>query len=258
MSWELTRFVLSLRNLTPTEKAVAHSLACHAPKHGTAYPSMHTIALEAGLGSRRAAQMVMRRLESKGVISPTSSKGGGRKNPTHYRFNIENSMPVDALSETGNSESPFALCGNENSAYGCTKTDETANTDARNSESPFARDSSRDKEAVDSSESATTVSQEQMEREVQGAWNYYLEKFDKQEIISPSAKKVGVTVLTKLRRRHPGITSEQCMDAMTGAIDRARYLVKRQPAKGFFAKWHAIFGKFETFYSLWEECHEVR
>ena len=104
MSWELTRFVFSLRTLDPTEKAVAHSLAYHAPQDGTAWPSMETIALEAGLGSRRAAQRVVRRLELKGIISPATSKTGGRKNPAHYRFNLLNSDPPVALYRSGNSD----------------------------------------------------------------------------------------------------------------------------------------------------------
>jgi len=112
----------------------------------------------------------------------------------------------------------------------------------------------RDK-AVDSSESTTAaVSESQMESELLKVWSYYLEAFDKEEILSPSAKKAGMTVLSKLRQRHPAASSEQCVEGMTAAIDRARHIVKTQPKKLFFASWHAIFGKFETFYSLWEEA----
>src|ERR1035438_6120756 len=61
-------------------------------------------------------------------------------------------------------------------------------------------------------------------------------------------------VLTRLREKHTAILSEQCVDAMTGAIDRACHLVKSQPKKAFFSDWFAIFGNFDTFYSLWEEA----
>ena len=76
MSWELTKLVLSRRDLTPTEKAVAHCLAFHAPRNGTAYPSMTTIAEESGLADRQSAQKVVRRLEKKGVVYPVGSKKG--------------------------------------------------------------------------------------------------------------------------------------------------------------------------------------
>jgi hypothetical protein len=243
MSWELTRLVLSLRGLTPTEKAVAHSLAHHAPKHGSAYPSMETIALEAGLGNRTAAQKVVRRLEAKGIISPTTSKKGGRKNPTHYQFNCGNSIPTDALSDRENSIPGEPISG------------ETASLETGNSIPRDARDSSTDKEAVDSSATAPAVSQNQMEGELQAAWNYYLEAFDKQEILSPSAKKVGLAVLSELHRLgHSGAT---CVTTMQCAVDVAHHLVATQPKrKAFFASWFAIFGKWNTFVSLRQQWTE--
>src|SRR5579884_869579 len=96
MSWKLTRLVLERSDLNPTEKAVAHCLAFHAPEKGDAYPSMDTIALESGLSCRQAAQRVVRRLEAKGVITPTSTKRGGKRKTTHYRF--ANSNPPVAVS----------------------------------------------------------------------------------------------------------------------------------------------------------------
>lgn len=241
MSWELTQFVLSLRNLDPTEKAVAHSLACHAPKHGTAYPSMETIALEAGLGSRRAAQKVVRRLELTGIISPTTPKKGGRKNPTHYQFNLGNSEPPDALSRHGNSEPGGPNLG------------ETANQEVRNSEPGFARDSSSDKEAVDSSQTtAAAISENQMERELLTAWNYYLEAFDREEIISPSKKRMGMAVLSELYKKPVSNPAAE----MTHAIDMAHHIVKAQPKKAYFSKWSSIFGKWETFLSLHQQCRD--
>jgi|ERR1035438_3211357 hypothetical protein len=101
---------------------------------------------------------------------------------------------------------------------------------------------------------ATAVSESQMEKELQTAWDHYLDAFKKDEIISPSARRIGRVVLTRLREKHPAILSEQCVDAMTGAIDRACHLVKSQPKKAFFSDWFAIFGNFDTFYSLWEEA----
>jgi hypothetical protein len=203
---------------------------------------METIALESGLGNRRAAQKVVRRLEEKGVISPTTSKKGGRRNPTHYQFAIGNSVPTDALSGNGNSVPRDSSCT------------ETASLETVNSVPTDARDSSTDKEAADSTALAAAVSQDQMAKELEIVWNYYLEGFDKQGIISPSANKIGIAVLTELRRRYQGITSEQCTDAMTAAIDRARHLAETKPKKTFFSRWHAIFGRFDTFFSLWEEA----
>ena len=93
----------------------------------------------------------------------------------------------------------------------------------------------------------------QMEAELNAAWDHYLDAFKKDEIISPSARRIGRVVLTRLREKYPAILSEQCVDAMTGAIDRARHLAKTQPKKAFFSDWFKIFGNFDTFYSLWEE-----
>ncbi len=60
-------------------------------------------------------------------------------------------------------------------------------------------------------------------------------------------------MLSELRRRFPKVSSEQCIEATTAAIDRAQHLVKTQPTKAFFARWLSIFGKFDTFYSLWDD-----
>jgi hypothetical protein len=242
MSWELTRFVLSLQNLTPTEKAVAHSLAYHATKHSPAYPSMETIARESSLRSRRAAQKVVRILEAKGVISPTSSKKGGRKNPTRYRFNLGNSEPTDALSGTTNSEPGDPNLG------------ETANQETRNSEPGFARDS-RDRKAVDSSESTTTAfSEKQMEDELQLVWDYYCQAFRKEESFSPSKKKMGATVLVRMHEQEPG---RNVVHDITCAIDMVAHIVKRNPKKAYFASWPRIFAKWNTFVTLLAEYNET-
>jgi hypothetical protein len=63
MSFQATKFILGLTDLTPSEKAVAHTLAYHANKDGeNSYPSMETIARESGFKSRRSAQRVVRQL----------------------------------------------------------------------------------------------------------------------------------------------------------------------------------------------------
>jgi hypothetical protein len=229
MSWELTRFVLTLRNLTPTEKAVAHSLACHAPKHGTAYPSMATIALESGLSNRTAAQKVVRRLEIKGIISPTTSKKGGRKNPTHYQFNSGNSIPTDALSGTVNSIPRDSISVERASL----ETQKSIPGDAR---------SKGDKEAV----ATTAVSQGQMEKELSAVWTYYLDAFDKEEILSPSARRMGLAILSGIHKHN----RTDPVSEMSCAVDMARHLAKKQPKKAYFENWFAIFGKWDTFVSL--------
>ena len=95
MSYIVTKFVLELKQLTPSEKAVAHSLAYHAHADGAdAYPSMSMIAAEAGLKNRRMPERIVRRLEAKGIIAAVSPKSGGRYKSTHYRFNLENSVPI--------------------------------------------------------------------------------------------------------------------------------------------------------------------
>jgi Helix-turn-helix domain len=117
MSYTVTKFVLDLAGLTPSEKAVAHSLAYHAHADGAeSYPSMNTIATEAGLSDRRAAQRVVRRLERKGLIVAETSKSGGRYKATHYRFDLGYSGPTVALYQTVTA-TPVA----RNSDPSCTK-----------------------------------------------------------------------------------------------------------------------------------------
>jgi hypothetical protein len=137
-------------------------------------------------------------------------------------------------------------------------TDRTETPTDRTDVSTRSDSSVRNKEEVSretsSSSSDAAISANQMEGELNTAWEHYLNVFDEDETISPSAKQMGIVVLTKLREKHPAISSQQCVDAMTSAIDRAHKLVKTKPEKAFSAKWHAIFSKFETFYSLWEEA----
>jgi hypothetical protein len=116
MSYTVTKFVLESQGLTPSEKAVAHSLAYHAHADGTkSFPSMVTIAIEAGLSDRRAAQRVVRRLEEKGLIVADGAKSGGRYKATHYRFDLEYSGCTVAVTNES------ATVVDRNSDPGCTK-----------------------------------------------------------------------------------------------------------------------------------------
>jgi hypothetical protein len=125
MSYTVTKFVLDLCGLTPSEKAVAHSLAYHAHVDGTeSYPAMERIAAEAGLSDRRCAQRIVRQLETKGVIVATTSKMGGRNKGTHYRFNLVNSDPQVALSGESMSDPQVTVSGE-------TATIEDGNSDIR-------------------------------------------------------------------------------------------------------------------------------
>jgi len=155
MSWELTKLVLSLPDLDPTERAVAHCLAFHAPRNGCAYPSMTTIAVESGLADRQSAQRVVRRLEKKGIVFPVSSKRGGRNNPTRYQFSSKKSIPTDAVS-TGK----------------CIPEDpESASLESGKCIPPDARDSIRQKR--ETSEAALTPDfPAKMEGEI---WGYYID-----------------------------------------------------------------------------------
>jgi hypothetical protein len=155
MSWELTKYVLSRRDLDPTERAVAHCLAFHAPRNGYAYPSMTTIAEESGLADRQSAQRVVRRLEKKGVVYAVGSKRGGRNNPTRYQFDSKKSIPPDAVSK--------AKCIPEES--------ESASLETLKSIPPDARDSIRQKRETEQS-ALTPDFPPEMEKKI---WDCYIE-----------------------------------------------------------------------------------
>lgn len=88
MSYQSTNLVRGLRGFSPIEKAVAFVLADHDDhKGGGTYPSMSTVALEAGLQDRETASRVTRRLVERGVILTGNPSKGGK--PTVYRFNFE-------------------------------------------------------------------------------------------------------------------------------------------------------------------------
>ncbi len=100
---------------------------------------------------------------------------------------------------------------------------------------------------------ATTIPENRMEAELSAAWDHYLDVFKKDEIISLPARQAGIAILTRLREKYPTISSEQCVGAMTAAIDRAHQIVTTQPKKEYFTRWFTIFGKFDMFCNLWEE-----
>jgi hypothetical protein len=105
---------------------------------------------------------------------------------------------------------------------------------------------------VVSEKAATAVSESQMEKELQRVWDYYLDAFKKDEIISPSKKKMGLEVISKLR---PDVNR---VEVMAGAIDMAHHIVKHHPEKSYLAKWTSIFAKFSTFLSLYEESRDSK
>ncbi len=100
-----------------------------------------------------------------------------------------------------------------------------------------------------SSSSAAADSQIQMEKELKAVWNYYLDAFDKEETLSPSLKRIGLAILSKL---NPDPDASR-VAGMAAVIDMAHYIVKHDPSKAYFAEWPKIFGKFTTFKSLYEQ-----
>jgi hypothetical protein len=90
MSVRATSFVLNLRGLSPTEKAVALVLAGHDSYKGHgAYPSMSTVAAEAGLKNRETASRITKRLVEKKVVLPDEPSRPEQGRPTVFRFNYD-------------------------------------------------------------------------------------------------------------------------------------------------------------------------
>lgn len=105
MSYTVTKLVLDLQGLSPSEKAVANVLAYHAhPDGSNAFPSMTTIAREAGFKHRQSVQRVMKRLEEKKIIAADTAKLGGRSRSTRYRFLLENCNFKLHFSETATTD----------------------------------------------------------------------------------------------------------------------------------------------------------
>jgi len=91
MSVRATNFVRALRGLSPSEKAVAFVLADHDNHKGSGtYPSMTTVAEEAGLQNRETASRITQRLVLSKIIGTENGSDGskGRKS-TVYRFNYD-------------------------------------------------------------------------------------------------------------------------------------------------------------------------
>lgn len=90
MSIRATNFVRRLRGLSVSEKSVAFVFADHDNhKGGGAYPSMETVAEEAGLRSRETAYRITQRLVERNVLisgNPDRKRRG--RTPTVYHFNF--------------------------------------------------------------------------------------------------------------------------------------------------------------------------
>lgn len=88
MSIRATNHVRRLRGLTPSEKAVAFILADHDDhKGGGSYPSVATVAEEAGFAFRQNASDIVQALADKNVIVTDEPSKGGR--PTRWYFNYD-------------------------------------------------------------------------------------------------------------------------------------------------------------------------
>jgi Helix-turn-helix domain len=142
MSFQATKFVINLRDLSPSQKAVAHAFAHHADQTGgNSFPAMETIASESGLKTRRGAQLVVRQLERMGIIIAETAKTGGRgrRTTTIYRLN----MAYLPSAPPGNSE-PERAPSPEGGANPGTRGSEPqfaggVNPSSQNSEPQFAR-----------------------------------------------------------------------------------------------------------------------
>lgn len=88
MSVRATNFVRQLRGLSPEEKAVAFVLADHDSHKGNgAYPSMTTVAQEAGLKNRETASRITKRLVQKQIFLPNEPTTREQGRPTVYHPN---------------------------------------------------------------------------------------------------------------------------------------------------------------------------
>lgn len=89
MNIKATRFVMSLRGLSPTEKSVLYAMAGHADyKNCEATMGMQTLADAAGLEIRTSASEVVTRLLDYGVIKTVGGRSGGRR-PSIYTFTFD-------------------------------------------------------------------------------------------------------------------------------------------------------------------------
>jgi len=182
-------------------------MASHAhPKRGQlCTASVATIAQESGMGER-GAQKIIRRLEVMNppvVFARTSKSGGNHSQTVGYEFNTVTGEPLFPRKETD----------------GRTTVPARVNTDASTGEPPFTQKVLERKEKVEAvAAPAISVSEDQMEKELLAAWNYYLDASDRQETLIPSKKRMGLDILRKLHeigRRNPVLD-------LSCAIDMAR------------------------------------
>jgi hypothetical protein len=87
-------------------------------------------------------------------------------------------------------------------------------------------------------------------KQLLSVWKYHLQAFDKKEKFTSVYKKQGLAVL----RRHIELGHDP-VKRMTSVIDLAAKKVTE--GKAFFSKWYAIFGKEETYRSLWQEYQDA-
>lgn len=88
VSIRATNFVRRLRGLSPEEKAVAFVLADHDNHKGEgSYPSMTTVAIEAGLKNRETASRITKRLAQKKIFVSDEPSKREQGVPTVYRPN---------------------------------------------------------------------------------------------------------------------------------------------------------------------------
>ena len=83
-SYKLSRIVAELESVRGVKKPVLRVLADHYPN---IFPSMETIAMQAGFGTTQT-RAALRVLEASGFISPLSAKQGGRQKGTQYALNV--------------------------------------------------------------------------------------------------------------------------------------------------------------------------
>ena len=108
MSIRATNFVRHLRGLSTTEKAVAFVLADHDSHKGNgSFPSMSTVAMEAGLENRESASRITKRLVDRKILL-SDNPSGGRK-PTVYRFNFGLSNRDSPVTATVTPESQLTV-----------------------------------------------------------------------------------------------------------------------------------------------------
>lgn len=89
MSVEAIGWVASLRGLNVGDKAVLYALANRVNgASGRAYPSVATIAAEAG-GTVPAVRRILRRLEALGLVETTRRRHGARETSASYRLRAD-------------------------------------------------------------------------------------------------------------------------------------------------------------------------